>query len=130
MNLKGVELEFVKARTAVMMGPATDRQKIAQLRGVEHEYCHRLASKPRLKLEVKRRIAENLLDMGISRGRSIATCRARLNALTKLGFTDIEQKAHYHLMYARTALERGHRQMAFRLAQDASRTAAFLAPPT
>jgi hypothetical protein len=116
VKLKGVELEFVKARTAVIVRPATDRQKIAQLRRVENEYCRRLANEPRLKLEVKRRIAETLLDMSISRGRRIASCRARLNALAKLGFTNIEQKAHYHLMYARAALERGHPQIAFNLA--------------
>ena len=113
MNLKGVELEFVKARTAVIVSRATDRQKITQLRRVENEYCRKLAKEPRLKLEVKRRIAETLLDMSISRGRRIAGCRARLNARAKLGFTDIEQKAHYHLMYARAALERGHPQIAF-----------------
>ena len=32
VKLKGVELEFVEARTAVIVGPGTDRQRIAQLR--------------------------------------------------------------------------------------------------
>ena len=114
--MKGVELEFVKARTAILAGPATDREKTAQLRRVENEYCRRLANEPRLRLEVKRRIAEMLLDLSISRGQRIASCRARFNALAKLGFTNIEQKAHYHLMYARAALERGHPQIAFNLA--------------
>lgn len=44
-------------------------------------------------LEVRRRIAETMLDMIISRGRRVASCRARRTALTKLGFTDIGQKA-------------------------------------
>jgi hypothetical protein len=114
--MKGVELEFVKARTAILVDPATDREKVAQLRRVENEYCRRLADEPRLRLEVKRRIAETLLDRSISRGQRIASCRARFNALAKLGFTNIEQKAHYHLMYARAALERGHPQIAFNLA--------------
>jgi hypothetical protein len=116
VKLKGVELEFVEARTAVIVGSGTDRQRIAQLRRVEDEYCRRLANEPRLKLEVERRIAETLLDMSISRGRRIANCRARLNALAKLGFANIEQKAHWHLMYARAALERGHPQTASNIA--------------
>lgn len=108
MNLKGIEHEFVKARTAVFMASATERQKIAGLHRIEDEFCRRLAHKPRLKLEVKRRIAETLLDMSISRGQTLSTCRARFNALGKLGYTDTEQKAHYFLMYARAAVERGH----------------------
>ena len=115
VKLKGIEFEFVKARTAIALGPGTQRQKIAQLRRIEGEFCRRLAQKPRLKLEVKRRIAETLLDMSISRGQTLASCRARFNALAKLGFTDIEQKAHYHLYYARAALERGHPRIAYDL---------------
>ena len=72
MNLKRIEFEFVKARTAVEMGSGTERQKIAQLRRIEDEYCRRLADEPRLKLEVRRRIAERLLDISISRGRTLA----------------------------------------------------------
>jgi len=108
VKLKGTELEFVKARTAVFMGVATQRQKVAQLRRIEDEFCRRLAHKPRLKLEVKRRIAEMLLDMSISRGQTLATCRARFNALAKLGYADTEQKAHHFLIYARAALDKGH----------------------
>ncbi len=63
MQMKGVELDFVKARTAILSGPATDREKTVQLRRVENEYCRRLANEPRLRLEVKRRIAETLLEV-------------------------------------------------------------------
>lgn len=116
MNLKHIESEFVKARTAVFMAAGTERQKIAQLRRIESEYCRKLANEPRLKRELKRRIAETLLDMSISRGRSLKICRVRFNALAKVGFTDIEQKAHYYLYYGRAALERGHPQIADNLA--------------
>jgi len=108
VKLKGIESEFVKARTAVFMGVATQRQKVAQLRRIENEFCRRLAHKPLLKLEVKRRIAEMLLDMSISRGQTHATCRVRFNALAKLGYTDTEQKAHHFLIYARAAFDKGH----------------------
>ena len=117
MNLKHIESEFVKARTAVFMATGTERQKIARLRRIETEYCRKLASDPRLKLEVRRRIAETLLDMSISRGRSLRTCRLRFNALLKVGFTDIEQKAHHYLIYGRAALERGHRRIADNLSR-------------
>ena len=116
MNLKHIESEFVKARTAVFTTIGTERQKIARLRRIESEYCHKLAREPRLKLEVKRRTAETLLDMSISQRRSLNTCRVRFNALLKVGFTDIEQKAHYYLIYGRAALERGHPQLAAKIA--------------
>jgi len=118
VNLKHIESEFVRARTAVFMAQGTERQKIARLRRIESEYCRKLASEPRLKLEVKRRIAETLLDMSISRGRSLKTCRVRFNALLKVGFTDVQQKAHYYLIYGRAALERGHPQIADNLARS------------
>jgi hypothetical protein len=117
VNLKHVESEFVKARTAVFMATGTERQKIARLRRIETEYCHKLASAPHLKLEVRRRIAETLLDMSISRGRSLKTCRVRFKALLKVGFTDIEQEAHHYLIYGRAALERGHPRIADNLAR-------------
>ena len=117
MNLKHIESEFVKARTAVFMATGTERQKIARLRRIETEYCRKLASAPRLKLEVRRRIAETLLDMSISRGRSLKTCRVRFKALLKVGFTDIEQEAHHYLIYGRAALERGHPRIADNLAR-------------
>ena len=90
---------------------------MARLRRIESEYCGKLTSEPHLRLEVKRRIAETLLDMSITRGRSLKTCRMRFNALLKVGFTDIEQKAHYYLIYGRAALERGHPQIADNLAR-------------
>lgn len=117
MNLKHIESDFIKARTAAFMATGTERQKIALLRRIESEYCRKLDSEPRLKLEVKRRIAETLLDMSISRGQSLKTCRVRFNALVKVGFTDIEQKAHYYLIYGRAALERGHPKSADKLAR-------------
>jgi hypothetical protein len=116
VKLKGQELDFIRARNAIVVGSLTDRQKIAQLRRLEIEHCRQLAKRPLLQLEIKRRIAETLLVMSISRRHRIASCRARLNSLRKLGFSNIEQKAHYHLIYARTALEQGHLQIALNTA--------------
>jgi len=50
--------------------------------------------------------------MAIGRPSKMSACRERLKSLTKLGFTDIESKGHVHLIYARAALERGHREIA------------------
>lgn len=116
MKLKGKERDFATARDTIVASSLTDRQKVAALRGLEVEHCRKLPKQPRLQLEVKRRIAETLLDMSISRGCKIASCRARLNSLKKLGFTNIDQKAHYHLIYARRALEQGHVQIALNTA--------------
>lgn len=100
---------------------------MSQLRRLEIEVCRGLARQPRLQLEVKRRIAESLLDMSIAESlldmsisgrRRITTCRSKLRRLAKLGFTDIEQKAHYHFIYARFALEEGHPKIASKVARD------------
>jgi hypothetical protein len=117
VNVKQIESQFKEARTGVFLATGTERQKIARLRRIETEYCRKLASEPRLKLEVRRRIAETLLDMSISQGRSLRTCRLRFNALLKVGFTDIEQKAHHYLIYGRAALERGHPRIADNLSR-------------
>ena len=114
--LKNKERDFVRARAAIVSGSLTDRQKIARLHRLEAQHCGMLAKQPRLQLEVKRRIAETLLDMSISRGRKIASCRVRLKSLERLGFTNIEEKAHYHLIYARTALQQEHRRIALNTA--------------
>jgi hypothetical protein len=114
--MKSMEREFVKAKNAILMGSTTDRRKIALLRRLEDAHCRRLAKDAHLRLEVKRRIAESLLNMSIFGGRNIATCRKRFNALFELGFTNIEQKAHFHLIYARAAIKQGHPQMASTLA--------------
>ena len=43
-------------------------------------------------------------------------CRARLNAAARLGFTDVEQSAHYRLLYAKGAFARGRKRVAYRTA--------------
>jgi hypothetical protein len=115
-KLRAKELDFVKARDAIVVSSLTDRQKMAALCRLEVEHCRRLAKQPRLQREVKRRIAETLFDMSVWRGLTIASCRARLNSLARLGFTNIEQKGHWHLIYARLALAQGHPRIALNAA--------------
>jgi hypothetical protein len=86
------------------------------LRNLEKCYVKQLERHPDLALEVRRRIAEQLLDQAVLRGSSLSVCRARLNAASKLGFTNLEKRAHYHLLYAKGAFARGHKRVANRVA--------------
>lgn len=110
---KREELNFLRARDAIFVsGRLTYRQKLAQLRLLEVKQCQLLARRPRLLLEIKRRIAETIFDLSLSRGYDIATYRTKLKAIERLGFSSIEQKSHYVLMYARTAWKQGHQRIA------------------
>jgi len=86
------------------------------LRNLEKDYVKQLRGHPDLSLEIRRRIAEQLLDQAVLRGSNFSVCRARFNAASKLGFTNLEQKAHYHLLYAKGSFARGHKRVANRVA--------------
>jgi hypothetical protein len=87
------------------------------LRRLEKEYVGQLERYPRFALELKRRIAEKLLEQAILHGCDMSVCRARLSAAARLGFTDVEQSAHYRLLYAKGAFARGHKRVAYRTAK-------------
>lgn len=90
---------------------------VRNLRRLEREYVAQLEKHPRYARELRRRVAEKLLEQAILHGCNISVCRARLNAATRLGFTDVEQSAHYRLLYAKGAFARGHKQVACRTAK-------------
>lgn len=71
--------------------------------------------------EIRRRIAEALLDQAMARRCSHATCRAGFNRLTALDFSTAEIKAHYCLLYARSALRHGHKRTAYKIAKTSHR---------
>lgn len=111
--MKAEERNFVRSRDAIFISSSlTYRQKLVQLRLLERKHCRILAKQPRLQREIKRRIAETLLELSVLRGCDIATCRTKLKALERLGFSSIELKSHFVLRYARTALKQGHQQIA------------------
>ncbi len=89
---------------------------VQSLRRLEREYVPQLDGHPKFARELKRRIAEKLLEQAILHGCKLSVCRARLNAAARLGFTDVEQSAHYRLLYAKGAFARGHKRVAYRTA--------------
>lgn len=93
-------------------------ETVRDLRKLEKRYVERLSSQPELSLEIRRRVAERLLEEAIRSGCSIGVCRAKLKALANLGFAEIEQKAHWYLVYARGALARRHLLAARRIAAE------------
>ena len=89
---------------------------VRSLRGLEREYVPQLDGHPKFAKELRRRIAEKLLEQAILHGCKLSVCRARLNAASRLGFTDLEQSAHYRLLYAKGAFARGHKRVAYQTA--------------
>jgi len=99
---------------------------VGNLRRLEKEYVRQLEGYPKFARELRRRVAEKLLEQAIFHGCKLSVCRARLNAASRLGFTDVEQSAHYRLLYAKGAFARGHKRVAYRtaagVAQDLERS--------
>jgi hypothetical protein len=89
---------------------------VSSLRQLEKEYVGQLEEHPKFALELRRRVAEKLLEQAIFHGCKLSVCRARLNAAERLGFTDVEQSAHYRLLYAKGAFVLGHKRVAYRTA--------------
>ncbi len=90
---------------------------VSNLLSLERQYVAQLEEHPEFARELRRRIAEKLLEQAIFHGCKLSVCRARLTAASRLGFTDIEQSAHYRLLYAKGAFARGYKQIAYRTAR-------------
>jgi hypothetical protein len=91
------------------------------LREIETRYVAQLRGHPGYVKEVKRAIAGKLLEQAIFHGCKLSVCRARLSAASRLGFTDLEQSAHYRLLYAKGAFARGHKRVAYRTTKAVAR---------
>lgn len=86
------------------------------LRNLEGYYVNLLEKHPKFALEVRRRIAEMLFEQAVLRQNSLSACRARLNAASRLGYTNIERKAHCHMLYAMYASARRNERVAIKIA--------------
>lgn len=106
------DLEFVRSRKLPYS------QAVRSFKRLERDFAQRLNNHSAFVLEIKRRIAEQLLDMALERERSLSICRARLDQNSKLGWSNFDRKFHFHLMYARGMLARRHRQTASRIALE------------
>jgi hypothetical protein len=85
---------------------------VANLRDTQRCHLASLGRNRYLALELKRRIAEKLLEQALLHDCSLEECRSRLKSLNKLGFTDAEAKANSYLLYAKGASTRGHKRSA------------------
>ena len=117
-HIKAVGAGFARSLALEMTSAATISygEVVRSLRRLEREYVPQLDGHPKFARELRRRIAEKLLEQAILHGCKLSVCTARLNAAARLGFTDVEQSAHYRLLYAKGAFARGHKQVAYRTA--------------
>lgn len=113
-----IERDFAKAldTEVVKAGGIGYRSVVTRLRRLERSFLSMLPVKSADALELRRRIAEQIYQQALSHNCSPALCRAKLRALTRLGFTDVERKAHFYLLDARAALSRGEKPVARRTA--------------
>jgi hypothetical protein len=112
-RMRGVELAFVRSVGEALNVAGKDYRKLSVLlRGHKRRYSAQLKGNRRLIREIERRIAELLLQHAIRHGCSFDVCRARLNELRRLGFSNIESKSTSYLLYAQGAMDRGHRNVA------------------
>jgi hypothetical protein len=116
-RMSGVEVAFAKSVGEALSLAGSDHGRLAALlREIRVSSRTQLRGNRALIQETGRRIAETLLHHAIRHGCSFDVCRARLNQLRKLGFSNIETKSTCYFLYARGALERGHRHAARRVA--------------
>jgi hypothetical protein len=87
---------------------------VRAFRNLEKHYVAHLERYPKLAREIKRRVSERILEQAILHGCNLSVCCAKLRVASRLGFSDLEQKAHYHLLYAKAAFARGHKRLALR----------------
>src|SRR5438874_3706914 len=95
-----LEREFANALSweVAQSGTFSFRGVSAHLRRLEHSFTSRLRRDRNGLREVRRRIAEQMLQQAIAHNCSLQTCRVKLNTLSEVGFANVERKAHFHLL--------------------------------
>lgn len=123
-----VERAFAKALgwEAASAASVSYKEVVVRHRRLERHYLKQAAGNRRLCREIRRRVAEQLLEQAIFHGCGLKLCRERLRRVSRLGFTNVERKAHYYLLYAKGAFARGHKRVAHRtttaIARELERT--------
>ena len=92
-------------------------EAIRILRRIEAEYGAQLLNHPEFAVELRRRTAELAIGQALMHGCTQAQCRKKLAFTEDLGWSTIEPKLHYHLIYARGMVARGHYRTAKAMAQ-------------
>jgi hypothetical protein len=83
-----------------------------RLQNLERSYLVALPGNSAAALEIRRRIAEQMFEQALSHNCSRMVCRVRLAKLSKLGFTNLERKAHFYLLEGRALLSQGSSRLA------------------
>jgi len=83
-------------------------ESLRVLRRIEAEHASLLSGHPKFALELRRRTAEHALEQALIHGRSRSECRQKLAVAESLGWSDITRRLHFHLLYARGMIARGH----------------------
>jgi hypothetical protein len=78
------------------------------LRRIEAEHASLLSGHPKFALELRRRTAERTIEQALIHECSITECRRKLSAAESVGWSDIDRRLHFHLIYARGMIARGH----------------------
>jgi hypothetical protein len=76
-----------------------------------------LSNHPEFALELRRRTAERTLEQALIHGGTLPQCRKKLAHAEDLGWSIIDQKLHFHLIYARGMVARGHHRTAKAIAK-------------
>jgi hypothetical protein len=111
--------EFAQAIDAVFLSltRAGYAESLRILRGIEAKHVAQLTNYPEIALELRRRTAEQSLIQALMHGCSQSECRKKLGRAEQLGWSIIDQKLHFHLIYARGMVARGHDRTARRIAK-------------
>jgi hypothetical protein len=98
----------------------TFREFARNLRGLERKYVAAVEHDPIFVLEIKRRVAEYMLEASISRGCAPRLCREKLKENLRLGFTDRWREVYFRLQYAEAFRLRGSSKLAMRMVGEVS----------
>jgi hypothetical protein len=116
-KLNSVERDFIRSFNQLfVVAPTMPFEEVThRMRALERHYLSLLENFPDFALEIRRRMAEMDLELSLlSFQRSLAVCRNKLQRLARLGYQDVERKAHFEILFVRGAIVRGHKRVAKR----------------
>jgi hypothetical protein len=109
---EAVGREFAHAIDAAYSGlsRASYEKSLSILRRIEAEHVVRLPNlnHREFTLELRRRTSELMVEQALIHGCSLTECRKKLAIAEGLGWSLIDRKLHFHLLYARGMVARGH----------------------
>ena len=108
---------FAREVDALWMGAlnGTFREFARRLRAMERKYLAALKNDAVSTLEVRRRVAENILEASIFHKCTLRFCMEKLNENFRLGFSNRWREVHFRLRYAEASLLRGSSKTAIRM---------------